>query len=199
MLIGAVAANGEPIGFWPERMDPLDGARTVERVRAGVWVRSSAMITLDDYLFFVDEALDGMVAIVGELGDELANLRPDLPGANSPFVILTHCLGVMEYWAGHVVAGRADQRDRDAEFRATGAVADLVERTRRARRQLGADLADADPFAPPRHPPDRRDAELPLARSQGGALLHVYEELAQHRGQMELTRDVLGAPWARRI
>src|SRR6266540_4935575 len=31
------------------------------------------MISVDDYLFFVDEALDGMVAIVTELGDDLAN------------------------------------------------------------------------------------------------------------------------------
>lgn len=34
MLIGAVAAAGERIGFFPERMDPLDGAMTIERVRA---------------------------------------------------------------------------------------------------------------------------------------------------------------------
>jgi hypothetical protein len=27
--------------------------------------------------------------------------------------------------------------------------------------------------------------------------MHVYEELAQHRGQMEVTRDVLRAAWAR--
>jgi hypothetical protein len=29
--------------------------------------------------------------------------------------------------------------------------------------------------------------------TQGEVLLHVYEELAQHRGQMEITRDVLRA------
>ena len=34
MLIGAVAAAGERIGFFPERMDPLDGAVTIERVRS---------------------------------------------------------------------------------------------------------------------------------------------------------------------
>jgi hypothetical protein len=32
-------------------------------------------ISLDDYLFYVDEALDGMIAIVTELGDGLANTR----------------------------------------------------------------------------------------------------------------------------
>jgi Protein of unknown function (DUF664) len=157
------------------------------------------VISVEDYLFFVDEALDGMVRIVTELGDELANRRPDLPGSNSPYVVLTHCLGVMEYWGGHVVAGRRVERDRDAEFRAAGSVADLVDRARRARRQLQADVTDLEPFAPPRGQPKPEDAGLPLARTQGGALTHLYEELAQHRGQTEGCRDVLLAPWAKLV
>lgn len=155
------------------------------------------MISVDDYFFYVDEALDGMVQIVTELGDDLANSRPDLPGANSAYAILTHCLGVMEYWGGHVVAGRHVERDRDAEFRATGTVADLVERTRRARQRLESDIADLEPSVPPRGAPKPDAAALPLGKSQGGALIHIYEELAQHRGQMEGCRDVLRAPWAR--
>lgn len=155
------------------------------------------MITTSDYLSFVDEALDAMIAIVEELGDERANRRPDLPSTNTPYVILTHCLGVMEYWGGHVVSGRMIERDRDAEFRASGAVADLVVRARRSRVRLGADLAECDPLAPPRGSVRPRDQGLPLARSQGGALMHLYEELARHLGQMEGCRDVLDAPWAR--
>jgi hypothetical protein len=154
------------------------------------------MISVDDYLYYVDEALDGMVKIVSDLGDELANQRPDLPGSNSPYVILHHCLGVMEYWGGELVAGRGVQRDRDAEFRASGPVAELVERARRARRQLASDIADLDPFGPLRGLPNPKDADLPLTTTQGGALIHIHEELAQHRGQMEGCRDVLLAPWA---
>ncbi|MGH3550010.1 MAG: DUF664 domain-containing protein [Pseudonocardiaceae bacterium] len=149
------------------------------------------MISIDDFLYYVDDALDGMVRIVCELGDDLANRRPDVPGANSPFAILTHCLGVMEYWGGEVVAGRSIVRDRPAEFRATGGVAELTDRVERARRQLRADVVALDPFGPPRRSPRAMDATLPLARTQGGALLHIYEELAQHRGQLEITRDVL--------
>ena len=148
------------------------------------------MITVEDYLFYVDTALDGMVRIVSELGDELANARPDIPGANSPYAILTHCLGVMEYWGGHVVSGRSSNRDRDAEFRATGAVGELIERVGRAREQLAADVAAADPWAPPRNPPPDRE---PISATQGAVLLHIYEELAQHRGQMEITRDLVRA------
>ncbi|MGH3319362.1 MAG: DUF664 domain-containing protein [Streptosporangiaceae bacterium] len=155
------------------------------------------MISVDDYLYYVGDALDGMVDIVTELGDDLANRRPDLPGANSPYVILTHCLGVMEWWGGHVVAGRHVERDRPAEFRATGAVADLVDRTRRAQERLRSDIASLDPSAPPHGMTKPEDAGLPLAKSQGGALIHIYEELAQHRGQMEGCRDVLLAPWAK--
>ncbi|HEX6425894.1 MAG TPA: DinB family protein [Acidimicrobiales bacterium] len=156
------------------------------------------MISVDDYLWFVDEALDGMVAIVTELGDDLANTRPDVPGANSPYAILHHCLGVMADWGGHVVAGRTVERDRDAEFRASGPVGELAERARHARRQLADDLAGLEPGAPPRGATDPGDAGLPIVRTQGGAVVHIYEELAQHRGQMEVTRDLLRAPWARR-
>jgi Protein of unknown function (DUF664) len=155
------------------------------------------MISVEDYLYFVDEALEGMIAVVTELGDELANRRLDVAGANSPYAVLYHCLGVMEYWGGALVAGRSIERDRDAEFRASGPVGELVRRARRARRQLEADIADLEPLAPPRGTPQPEDADLPLARTQGGVLLHIYEELAQHRGQMEVTRDVLRASWAR--
>jgi hypothetical protein len=151
------------------------------------------VISADDFLWYVYEALNGMVDIVESLGDEGTNRRPDLPGANSAYAILCHCLGVMEYWGGQVVAGRTIERDRDAEFRATGSVADLVTRARKARAQLAEDMAGLDPSAAPRRPlaPDDPDAGLPIARTQGGALIHIYEELAQHRGQMELTRDVI--------
>jgi hypothetical protein len=155
------------------------------------------MIDVDDFLYFVDEALEGMVTVVTELGDDLANRRLDLAGANSPYAVLFHCLGVMEYWGGAMVAGRIIERDRDAEFRASGPVAELVRRTRQARRQLDADIAGLEPLAPPRGTPEPEDAGLPLARTQGGVLMHVYEELAQHRGQIEVTRDVLRAAWGR--
>lgn len=151
------------------------------------------MISLDDYLWFVNDALQAMIEIVVELGDDLANRKLELPGANSPYAVLTHCLGVMEYWGGHVVAGRSIERDRDAEFCASGAVVDLVRRTRLARQQLAADVAQADCFGSLRRRPDLDDADLPYGRTQGGALIHIYEELAQHRGQLEVSRDVIAA------
>jgi hypothetical protein len=148
-------------------------------------------ISMDDLVGYVERTVGQMTDIVGELGDDLANRRPALPGANSPYVILRHCLGVMEFWGGHLVAGRVVQRDRDAEFRASGPVAALIAAARDGMASFRTDAAKADPGAPLRgtHPdPDRDELET---RSQGSALLHVLEEVTQHLGQLELTRDVL--------
>ncbi|HVD04259.1 MAG TPA: DUF664 domain-containing protein [Candidatus Dormibacteraeota bacterium] len=149
------------------------------------------MISAADYLYFVDLELDGMVAIVTELGDKLSNQRLAVSGANSPYVILNHCLGVIEYWSGHLALGRPSSRDREAEFTAIGPIAPLISRARQVRSQLSADLAQLRPTEPPLGAPEPRDANLPLGRTQGGALVHIHEELARHRGQMEVTRDVL--------
>lgn len=153
------------------------------------------MISTDDYLFFIDRALDGMVDIVTDLGDDLANRRPDFPGANSPFVILTHCLGVMEYYLAQAVVGRESDRDRDAEFRASGSAGDLASRARDVRARFVADIAALDAAAPPRLP--LRGPKNASRRTQGGVLMHVYEELSQHFGQMEITRDLLRTDWCR--
>jgi len=145
---------------------------------------------LDDVLWFVDVAYDGMVAIVSALGDDGANERP-LPGANSPYCLLTHCLGVTEFWGGHAIAGRTIDRDRSSEFRAAGAVGPLLARVVDARRQLTVDLEAYQVESPPRAAFD--DDSLPVPMTQRGCLLHLYEELAQHHGQMQILRDVIVA------
>ncbi len=49
-------------------------------------------------------------------------------------------------------------------------------------------LVSADP---PRGAPKPKDLERPLGHSQGGVAWHIYEELAQHLGHLELTRDIV--------
>jgi cystathionine beta-lyase len=149
------------------------------------------MITVDEYLSATDRALTGMAAIVRGLGDELAGTRPPQQGTSSPYALLTHCLGVVEYWAGTVVAGRPSHRDREAEFTSSGPVGPLLERTEAVRAQLTRDARRADPAARPRHEPDPAFQGPGGIATQGAALLHVYEELAQHHGQLEILRDLL--------
>ncbi|MFI5914864.1 aminotransferase class I/II-fold pyridoxal phosphate-dependent enzyme [Dactylosporangium sp. NPDC051541] len=149
------------------------------------------MITAEEYLDATGRALSGMAGIVDGLGDELANTRPPVQGASSPYALLTHCLGVVSYWAGALVAGRAVERDRDAEFTSSGPVGPLLERVAAAREQLAADVRAADCKAPLRGTADPRFLGPGGIATQGAALLHVYEELAQHHGQMEILRDLL--------
>jgi hypothetical protein len=155
------------------------------------------MISPSDYLFFVDDALDGMVSIVTQLGDDGANRRLAVVGSNSPYAILNHCLGVMEFWGGQAVAGRTIERDRPAEFTASGPVDELVARVGVSQTQLREDLSGVEPEAPLRGAVSPKDKERPSGKSQGGALIHLFRELAQHRGQMEITCDLILADWAK--
>jgi len=97
----------------------------------------------------------------------------------------------MEFWGGFMVAERPINRDREAEFNATGAVHRLIERTVTARRQLAADISGFDAADAPPHVLPPEDADMPYAKTKGAVLLHVLEELLQHLGQMEISRDVL--------
>ena len=138
-----------------------------------------------------------MVRIVEELGDERVNVRPDFPGANSPYVILYHCVGCTNYWLGALLAGRQITRDREAEFQAQGTVTDIRHAVHALQQQLREDIPHVQGEQPLAYP----ETLLPLDAwavqegvpqwSQGKALVHAYEELSQHYGQMEITRDIL--------
>jgi hypothetical protein len=154
---------------------------------------SSVAVSTADYLWFAELALGEMIRIVDELGDDLANRRPPFAGANSAFAILTHCLGVLEYWAGATVAGRSIERDRDAEFIASGDVATLCQRAEDAQQRLRDDLSGFESWETPGSVrPDPADP-VPYSETKGAVLLHILEELFQHLGQMEMTRDMLQA------
>ena len=95
-----------------------------------------------EFVSYINGALDGMVQIVEALGDERVNLRPNnMPHTNSPFAILTHCVGLTRYFIGTALAGRQVHRDRDAEFRAHGTVAEIRQAVRELQQHLPDDLA----------------------------------------------------------
>jgi hypothetical protein len=150
------------------------------------------VITTDEYLALCDTALDGYAAICRELGDDLVSARvEDLPGSNSAFALVAHVVGVMARWGRTVNRGIVVPRDRAAEFTATGTVEEALALLAAGRTALREDVAAASPREAPANPPPGRDRHDPALQTQGAVLLHVYEELAQHLGQLEVTRDVL--------
>ncbi|MEH3155062.1 MAG: DUF664 domain-containing protein [Gordonia paraffinivorans] len=146
----------------------------------------------DAAVALLQENLTAIADLVAGLGDDLAARRPDLPGANAPYGIANHCVGLVEFWLGSVVGGERIPRDRDGEFTATGRVADVAERL--------ADLSDRVPgwvrIALEEGPRDRTAVGSTRTTAVKEStpewmLLHVVRELSQHLGQLEITRDLL--------
>ena len=154
----------------------------------GTWNISS-----EDFFIFLERAFDGMLAILEELGDERANQKPSVPGANSPYATLFHCVGVTNYWIGTLLGGRDVPRDRPAEFHATGTVREISSQVAALKLQLTTDLQGFDGTCRLSIRPE--SSYSPIAGktrwTEGWVLMHTYEELAQHHGQMELARDLL--------
>ena len=141
--------------------------------------------------FLLERHFDSMTAAAIELGDDLVNQVPRLPGANSAYQIVIHCCGMLEWWTRSAILGLAVDRDRDAEFVASGTVAQLTARADQVRAQFVADLERIDPDAPLRGDPSPEYYGTPLGESARGVLMHVFEELAQHHGHLDLTRDLV--------
>jgi hypothetical protein len=147
----------------------------------------------DEYLYFLRRAFDGMLETLEHLGDDLGNTAPPLPGANSPYAIAYHCVAVADYWIGHVIAGRYVARDRPSEFAAQGNVQSLRREVDALFARLAADLREALPSQPPRNTPPASFEGPDRPLTMRGVQLHVLEELAQHHGQVQISRDLLQA------
>ena len=110
------------------------------------------------------------------------------PGANSLGVLAVHVAGSERHWIGEIAGQEPAQRDRAAEFRSRG----LDNATLRQRL--------ADTLAHSRSVIARlTDADLALVRAThhnqethtvAWALLHSLAHTAEHKGHMELTRQL---------
>jgi len=148
------------------------------------------VISIDEYLTLCDRSLDGYAACIRDLGDAHVNSSlTSVEGSNSAFALVAHVVGVMGRWGRTVNRGIVVPRDRDAEFTATGTVDQALALLEMGRARLREDVLAADPAAAPLNPPTDRDRTA--YATQGAVLLHVHEELAQHLGHLEVTRDVL--------
>lgn len=133
--------------------------------------------------------LDEIIGVLADLDDTTANRAPTTSGTNSPYQIVTHCLGMVRQWTRQDILGHSVSRDREAEFTAAGDVAALVEQAHEVRRRFASDLTRMDQRSPA---PGRSGRDEFWGTSTEGILLHVLEELSQHLGHLEITRDVLG-------
>jgi len=140
---------------------------------------------------FILQKFDEVTALIKELPDNLLNTAPAAPGSNTPVQILAHCCGMARFWISTVNLGADIFRDREAEFTARLTRAEALALADEARRELVADLERTKMQSAPANPsPARHDY---WGATCEGVLLHVFEELCQHLGHLEITRDVMAS------
>ncbi len=149
---------------------------------------------LDLYLTQVRRLLDRVCATIEGLDEARLNWRPAAPQANSIYVIAAHILGNAQAWVLGIACERPIQRDRPAEFRATGPSAgplverahELAERIEEALRALSPSALDEmrDPS------PTLWGEGEPRPVTVREALMHAIEHAAGHLGQIDITQDL---------
>jgi hypothetical protein len=149
---------------------------------------------IEGYRRQVQSLLERVCARLEGLSEAQLNWRPPMHGANSAYVIAAHTLGNAQAWVLGIACGRPIERDRPAEFEASGSdAADLTAQAQRLSNDIDAALAALAPSA--------LDQRLLPARSLWGeeepreisvrqALLEVVEHASIHLGQLQVTRDL---------
>lgn len=135
------------------------------------------------------QKFDELTDLLGELDDELANKTLPWASSNSIVQIVVHCCGMMRRWSSSVNLGNGVPRDREAEFSAVMSVAEVTRLARGTREAYVSDIAATNMQSPPAIVPTGRDHFWTTTCE--GVLLHVLEELSQHLGQAQVTRDAL--------
>ena len=115
-----------------------------------------------------------------------ANARP-APGANTAYMLVSHCLGMSRNWSSTVNLGVPVPRDRDAEFSTRG--------TSRAELATLIHFAAAEvALALDALPAERLDDTIQIGPSTipvRRGLLHLASHLAYHIGQLDYHRRLV--------
>lgn len=131
--------------------------------------------------------------ISGVPDEDLNAWRPalGLEDINTFYALMTHTLGAGEYWILHAAAGRPTERNRPAEFRATGTHLALIERADKfvedARAYLGT-LTEAD-----LERVFERGGKDPLRWTAAECITHAVEHTGVHVGHLQIQRQIWNA------
>lgn len=146
--------------------------------------------TIEHYL---GVAFSGMNRVLDRLDDDSVNVRPGDWGTNSVAGLIVHCCELAPSWFETAGLGRHGDRDREGEFAATATIGELQSRIEATLVRIGPIVQD---FVTG---PTAGDHELRVFlpgddHSDAALVLHVFEELFQHLGHMEVTADAVGRP-----
>ena len=149
---------------------------------------------IETYSKYIRKQIADIHAALEDLSNEQLNQRPDVPGANSGFVIATHVLGNARAWLLGICCGQPIDRDRPAEFHASGpdaapivaAAQELLREIHEALRALP--VTSLDELRAPRQQHWGAGTVGPVTGRE--AIMHVIQHAAIHLGHIDVTRDL---------
>jgi hypothetical protein len=143
--------------------------------------------------------VDDIFAQLEGIPDEDLNTwlpRDGMRDVNTFYALATHTVGAGEFWIVDAAGGRAGDRDRLAEFRSTGTLADLRARFDRwladsevVLSTIGDETLASIYFRPAN--PEKGMGEAHRTRAE--CISHALEHTAVHLGHLQLQRQLYDA------
>jgi uncharacterized damage-inducible protein DinB len=145
-------------------------------------------------LDYIDKVTtEALEQLEGIPDDDLNTWRPKLGlrDINTFFALTTHLIAAGEYWILHAAGGQWTDRDRPAEFRATGDLESLKAR-------FAAWRADSEAMLSTLTDEDLgrrfvRGGDEPVDQSAARCLVHAVAHAATHVGHLQLQRQIWDA------
>jgi Protein of unknown function (DUF664). len=151
---------------------------------------------IDTYSRYIREKIAQIHTALRDLSEDQLNRAPDLPGANSAYVIATHTFGNMRAWVLGIICGQDLRRDRPAEFASRGTYQELSKVACELSGEIAAAPQELDPatlghrFVPAQELWGEGD---PVELERRGCLAHVLEHAGIHLGHIQMTVELLKA------
>lgn len=149
---------------------------------------------IDTYSRYTREKITQLHEALKVLSEDDLNRAPDLPGANSPYVIVTHTFGNIRAWVLGITCGQDLSRDCTAEFASRGTYEELGVAARKLSGEIEAALEKLDPKT-------LSDRFVPSQELWGegtrteyerrACLAHVLEHAGIHLGHLHMTLELL--------
>ena len=144
---------------------------------------------VQDYLTELSILKEEIRSAIQGLDDNTANWSPLPKDTNSIYAILCHLTGSESFWVAQVIGGETVNRDREAEFRASGHLSEVFDRWERIGRTNESILSNLgySQLAESRTVNSIAGVETYTVRH---CILHVISHYAIHLGHIQITRQL---------
>ncbi|MBI5948041.1 MAG: tRNA (guanosine(37)-N1)-methyltransferase TrmD [Chloroflexi bacterium] len=143
-------------------------------------------------LAVLEAIVDDLLALLDRSDDDCVNWQPPAEGANSIAGLVPHGFAALDLWLSRALADQVD-RDASAELRGSASSVDLaglVEMARPRYRRQFARLTKVPPATV--RTMTNLDATASGQLTVAWCVEHALTHLAEHWGQVQLTRDLYG-------